>query len=84
MAEVNGNNILRNSTIMKSSKIVFKDIMLLEKNNDNFKSTYYLSLIINNLQPQNTKNIEFTNNCDCKLNQIMSLDNGEPKKNILK
>ena len=73
MTEANGNNILRNSTIMKSSKIVFKDIMLLEKNNDNFKSTYYLSLIINNLQPQNTKNIEFTNNNECKLNQITVL-----------
>jgi len=84
MAEANDNNILKNSTIMKSSKIVFKDIMLLEKKNDNFKSTYYLSLIINNLQPQNTKNIEFTNNCECKLNQIMSLDNGEPKKKYIK
>ena len=84
MTEINGNNILRNSTIMKSSKIVFKDIILLEKSNDNFKYTYYLSLIINNLQPQNTKNIDFKNNCKCKLNQIMSLDNDEPKKKYIK
>ena len=80
----NSNNPLRRSTTLQSSKIIFTKIILLEGDNKNFNSTYYLSLILNNLQPQNTKNIEFPKNGISKINQVMSLDNGEPKKKYIK
>ncbi len=83
-SKANSSNIVKHINTLQSTKIIFNKIVLLDDNNKSYKSTYFLSLIINNLQPQNSKFIEFQKNCECKINQVMSLDNGEPKKNILK
>ena len=80
--KTNSSNIIKHTATLQSTKIIFNKIILLEDNNISYKSTYYLSLILNNLQPQNSKYIEFSKNCECKINQAMSLDNGEPKKSI--
>lgn len=85
MSQSNENNILRKSTTLKTTKIQFNKIILLEEEDKkNYKGKYYLSLILNNLQPQNTKTFNFSKNSECILNQIMSLDNGELKKNYIK
>ena len=83
-SKINESNLLRRSATLQRSKIIFNKIILLEENNHNYKSKYYLSLILNNLQPQNSKIIEFSNNCTCQINEMMSLDNGEPKKRYIK
>ena len=75
---------IKHSTVLQSKNIIFNKIILLEENNEKYKSIYYLSLILNNMQPQNSKLIEFTKNCECILNQMMSLENGEPKKKYIK
>ena len=80
----NSTNIIKHSATLQSNKIFFKKIILLEDNNKSYKSSYYLSLIINNIQPQNSKIIQFPKNCECIINQEMSLDNGEPKKKYIK
>ena len=82
--KTNSSNIIKHTATLQSTKIIFNKIILLEDNNISYKSSYYLSLILNNLQPQNSKYIEFSKNCECKINQAMSLDNGEPKKKYIK
>ena len=82
-SKTSDNNLLKN-TALQSSKIIFNKILLLEENNQNYKSSYYLSLVLNNMNPQNSKIIEFSKNGECKINQVMSLDNGEPKKKYIR
>ena len=83
-SKTNSSNIIKHSATLKSTKILFKKILLLENDNKSYNSSYYLSLIINNLQPQNSNIIQFPKNCECTINQMMSLDNGEPKKKYIK
>jgi hypothetical protein len=84
MSVSNENNILSNSAL-KAIKIKFNKIILLEEEDKkNYEGTYYISLILNNIQPQNSKFFDFSKNSECILNQTMSLDNGELKKKYIK
>ena len=76
-------SIKRSKTLI-SSNIIFKKMNILEENSQNYSSKYYISLIISNLHPQNTKILKFDEKGEAKINQIMSLKNEEPKKKLIK
>jgi len=78
------NNPLKHSKTLISSNIIIKKIILLEDNIQNYSSTYYISLLISNLYPQNSKLFKFNQNGEAKLSQILSLKNEEPKKKYIK
>ena len=65
-----------------SSNLFLKNIIILDQNKS-YSSSYYISLIISNLFPQNSKIINFKNG-KATLNQILSLKNEEPKKKYIK
>ena len=80
----NKNNISKKvSKTLISSNLFIKDIIILDQSKS-YYSSYYISLIINNLYPQNTKIINFDKNGKAKINQILSLKNEEPKKKYIK
>ena len=79
------NNIsLKRSKTLISNNIFFKSINILEETNKNYPSTYYISLIINNLHPQNSKHLKLNEKGEAIINQLMSLKNEEPKKKYIK
>ena len=74
----------KNSKMLISSNIFFKKINILEESNKNYNSKYYISLIVTDLNPQNSKIFQFDNNGVAKINQKMTLKNDEPKKKYIK
>ena len=84
-SKTNKNNFLKQSKTLISSRIIFNSIILMKENNNDYKSNYYISLIVSNLSPQNSNIIEFSKDGECKnINQPMSLDNGESIKKFIK
>ena len=75
---------LKRSKTLISQNIFFKSINILEETNNNYSSNYYLSLIINDLHPQNSKIFKFNEKGEATINQLMSLKNEEPKKKYIK
>ena len=65
-----------------SSNLFLKNIIILDQTKS-YSSSYYISLIISNLFPQNSKIINFKNG-KATLNQMLSLKNEEPKKKYIK
>ena len=78
------NSSLKRSKTLISQNIFFKIINILEETNNNYSSNYYLSLIINDLHPQNSKIFKFNEKGEATINQLMSLKNEEPKKKYIK
>ena len=78
------NSSLKRSKTLISQNIFFKSINILEETNNNYSSNYYLSLIINDLHPQNSKIFKFNEKGEATINQLMSLKNEEPKKKYIK
>ena len=62
----------KNSKMLISSNIFFKKINILEERNKNYNSKYYISLIVTDLNPQNSKIFQFDNNGVAKMNQKMT------------
>ena len=81
---MSSNNSLKRSKTLISQNIFLKNINILEESNKNYSSNYYLSLIINNLHPQNSKPLKFNEKGEATINQLMSLKNEEPKKKYIK
>ena len=81
---MSNNNSLKRSKTLISNNIFFKSINILEETNKNYSSTYYISLIINNLHPQNSKHLKLNEKGEAIINQLMSLKNEEPKKKYIK
>ena len=72
----------KSTKILISSNLFLKNIIILEQTKS-YSSSYYISLIISNLFPQNSKIINFKNG-KATLNQMLSLKNEEPKKKYIK
>ena len=77
-------NTLKRSKTLISCNIFFKGINILEETNKHYSSTYYISLIINNLYPQNSRHFKFNDKGAAFINQLMSLKNEEAKKKYIK
>ena len=82
---VDKNSVSSNiSRVLISSNMILKNIILLDQNSKNYSSSYYISLTISNLFPQNSKIFNFEKTGKTKLNQILSLKNEETKKKYIK
>lgn len=67
--------------IIECTKILLQKIVTLDTN---LNKTYYISLIINNLKPQDTPLFEFSSKGERKINKIFSLENNETIKKVIK
>ena len=81
---VDKNSVSSNlSRVLISSNMILKNIILLDQNSKNYSSSYYISLTISNLFPQNSKLFNLEKTGKTKLNQILSLKNEETKKKYI-